>query len=178
MTEIEKLQFPTGKFEKDPDITPEKRQQWIDEIAATPANVRAAVAGLSDEQLDTPYRPDGWTIRQVVHHLPDSHINSYMRFKLALTEENPTIRPYWEDRWAELSDGKSAPVEYSLAFLDALHARWVLTLQNMSEDDFKRTFFHPESKETVDLDTNLQIYAWHCRHHLAHITSLKERMGW
>ncbi|HKG22797.1 MAG TPA: putative metal-dependent hydrolase, partial [Blastocatellia bacterium] len=143
----------------------------------TPARLREAVEWLSPEQLETPYRPGGWTVRQVVHHVPDSHLNSYVRFKLALTEDHPTIRPYREDRWAELEDARSAPLDVSLALLDSLHGRWVLLLRSLKPEDFARTFEHPELGE-VSLEKNVALYAWHGRHHVAQITSLIERMGW
>ena len=174
---MEDLRYPIGKFREDPEVTDAKRRQWIEEIAATPAALRAAVAGLPDARLDTPYRPGGWTVRQVAHHLPDSHLNAYVRFKLALTEKEPTVKTYEEAAWAELSDGRSGPVELSLGLLETLHGRWVLLLRAMSPTDFGRTFRHPELGR-VNLDTYLQMYAWHGRHHVAHITSLRERMGW
>ncbi len=142
-----------------------------------PANLRAAVAGLNEEQLATPYRPGGWTVRQVVHHVPDSHMNSYMRFKLAMTEEQPQIRIYHEERWAELEDGRNGPLEISLNLLDWLHQRWVLFLRSLTEDDFKKTFQHPEWG-LVPLDKAVGLYAWHGKHHVAHITALRERNGW
>jgi hypothetical protein len=149
----------------------------MDEIEQAPARLRAVVAGLSDAQLDTPYRPVGWTVRQVVHHVPDSHLNSYVRFRLALTEKEPTIKPYDESRWAELTDARTAPIEISLALLESLHARWTLLLHSLKPEDFSREFRHPELG-TVSLDKNLALYAWHGRHHVAHIASLRERMGW
>lgn len=168
------LRFPVGKF--DPAAYP-SREENINTIANLPASVRAAVAGLTDEQLDTPYRPDGWTLRQTVHHIADSHINSLCRFKLALTEdETPTIRPYYEERWAELSDSK-LPVDVSLAIIDGVHARWADLLKNMSNADFQREFRHPETGEWK-LEGVLGLYAWHSRHHTAHITSTRERNGW
>ncbi|MFD0587466.1 YfiT family bacillithiol transferase [Paenibacillus sp. GCM10027627] len=170
--------FPIGKFEHDGSITAEQREKWIRDIAELPAKLRAAVAEMTEEQLLTPYRDGGWTVRQVVHHVADSHLNSYTRFKLALTEEHPAIRPYYEDRWAELPDTFQEPIETSLDLLDALHRRWIALLSAMTETQFAKTFFHPESKEIVRLDTNLGIYSWHGRHHLAHITSLKDRMNW
>lgn len=176
MTEVD-LRFPIGKFKWEGDATDEQRQQFIRAIAETPARVRAAIAGLSAEQLETPYRPDGWTVRQVVHHLVDSHINSYVRFRLALTEDAPTIKPYYEERWAELADARQAPVDLSLALLDALHQRWVILLESLTAEDYARTFTHPEMGQ-VPLDKNLALYSWHGRHHVAHITSLRERMGW
>jgi uncharacterized damage-inducible protein DinB len=171
------LSYPIGKFKWEGDATDEKRHHFIDEIAGTPARVRAAVEGLSAEQLETPYRPGGWTVRQVVHHVADSHLNSYVRFRLALTEDEPTIKPYHEDRWAELDDARTAPLEVSLALLESLHERWVRLLKSLKAEDFARTFRHPEMG-VVSLDKNLGLYAWHGRHHVAHITSLRERQGW
>ena len=171
------LRYPIGKFTVEGEITDERRRKWIDDIAQTPAQLRAAVAGLTEEQLETPYRPGGWTVRQVVHHLPDSHLNSYVRFKLALTEEQPTIKPYEQGRWAELEDARGAPAEISLALLESLHRRWVLMLRSLKPSDFARKFRHPELGE-VSLEWNLALYSWHGRHHIAHITSLRERMGW
>ena len=171
------LSYPIGKFKWEGDATAEQREQLIDEIAGTPARVRAAVEGLSAEQLETPYRPGGWTVRQVVHHIADSHLNSYVRFRLALTEDEPTIKPYHEDRWAELEDARTAPLEVSLALLESLHERWVQLLKSLKAEDFARTFKHPEMG-VVSLDKNVGLYAWHGRHHVAHITGLRERMGW
>lgn len=171
------LRFPIGKFEFHGPLTPKQIQSLIDQIEQAPGRLREAVAGLSDQQLDTPYRPEGWTVRQVVHHVPDSHINAYVRFKLALTEQEPTIRPYMEERWAELPEAKSAPVEMSLALLETLHRRWVIVLRNLKAEDFKRKFRHPELGE-VSLERNTALYAWHGRHHVAHITSLREKRGW
>lgn len=171
------LRYPVGKFVAPDHATDEQRRQFIDEIEATPARLRAAVAGLSDEQLDTPYRPDGWTVRQVVHHLPDSHLNSYTRFRLALTEDEPTIKPYYEDRWAELADARTAPPEVSLDLLETLHRRWVLLLRSLGPADFARSFRHPELG-IVTLEKSTALYAWHGRHHIAQITGLRERMGW
>lgn len=175
---MDELRFPIGLFEYKGEITQEQLQQWMADIESTPRRLREAVAGLSDDQLDTPYRPGGWTVRQVVHHVADSHINSYTRFKLALTEEEPTIRPYYEDRWAELSDGKSAPVELSLALLDALHSRWMILLGSLHREQLSRAFVHPESGNTIRLDWNVGNYAWHGNHHIAHISRLRDRMGW
>lgn len=154
-----------------------ERQQWLADIEQTPARLRAAVAGLTEAQLDTPYRPGGWTVRQLVHHLADSHINSYVRFRLALTEDEPTIKPYNQDLWANLSDARTAPIESSLALLDNLHQRWVLLLRSMKPEDFARTLKHPESGRAT-LEKNLAVYAWHGKHHIAHIEGLKERSGW
>ncbi|HEX8143986.1 MAG TPA: putative metal-dependent hydrolase [Pyrinomonadaceae bacterium] len=171
------LSYPLGRFKIEHEPTDEERRQFIDQIAETPRRLREAVEGLSSEQLDTEYRPGGWTVRQVAHHLPDSHLNSYVRFKLALTEEEPLIKPYDEDRWARLEDTRLTPVATSLDLLEALHARWVVLLKSLSAEDFRRTFRHQELG-TVSLNKNVGLYAWHGRHHVAHITSLRERMGW
>ncbi len=149
----------------------------MDEIAEAPAKLRAAVEGLSVDHLDAPYRPGGWTVRQVVHHVPDSHLNSYCRFKLALTEDEPTIKAYHEDRWAELEDSRATPIDVSLALLESLHKRWVLLMKSLGPAEFARTFRHPEIG-VLSLAKNVCLYAWHGRHHAAHITSLRERMGW
>ena len=168
------LRFPIGKY--DPAAY-SSRTDNVRTIADLPANLRAAVNGLSAEQLDTPYRPEGWTRRQTVHHIADSHINSLCRFKLALTEdETPTIRPYYEDRWAELADSK-LPVDISLAIIDGVHARWAELLRNMTDADYTREFTHPETGNWT-LENVLGLYAWHSRHHTAHITSTRERNGW
>jgi len=169
--------FPVGKFNGQPPANQAERNQFLDDIEQTPARLRAAVAGLSEKQLDTPYRDGGWSVRQVVHHVPESHMNSYVRFKLALTEDEPTIKPYAEDRWAKLADVERTPIEVSLTLLDALHQRWVILLRSLSADDWKKTFRHPEMG-TMTLDKTLALYSWHGRHHVAHITTLRERMGW
>ena len=171
------LRYPVGQFHYDVTADPERRRQWIDEIERAPAELRAAVVGLTPDRLDTPYREGGWTVRQVVHHLPDSHLNAYTRFKLALTEELPTIKPYQEARWAELPDGRSAPVDISLGLLESLHRRWVLLLRQLSPADFSRRYIHPEQGREVELNEVLALYAWHGRHHVAQITSLLRRMG-
>ena len=170
------LRYPVGKFKFPETISVDDRNRFIDEIAGAPARLKAAVAGLSAEHLDTPYRPGGWTVRQLVHHVPESHMNSYMRYKWALTEDEPTIKPYFEDRWAELSDARTCPVEPSLALLESLHQRWVTLLRGLTEEDWKRTFRHPDLG-LVRLDQNAALYAWHGRHHVAHITNLRERIG-
>jgi hypothetical protein len=172
------LRYPVGRFQYDGDASPGAREQRIGEIAAAPGRLRTAVAGLSPAQLDTPYRAGGWTVRQVVHHVPDSHLNAYTRIKLALTEDQPTIRPYEEARWAELPDARTAPVELSLTLLDVLHQRWVLLLRQLGPADFSRSFTHPEHGRGFDLDEAIAMYAWHGRHHVAHITSLRKRMSW
>jgi uncharacterized damage-inducible protein DinB len=171
------LRFPIGKFIAPVIFSQETRQGHIQDIADAPSQLRAAVQGLSVAQFDTPYRPGGWTLRQVVHHLPDSHLNSYVRFKLALTEEEPTIKPYDEQRWAELSDTIQTPPEVSLDLLESLHRRWVVLLRSLSPTDLARTFKHPESGQQ-SLERTLALYSWHGRHHIAHITSLRTRMGW
>jgi uncharacterized damage-inducible protein DinB len=171
------LRFPLGRFRMEVEPADEERPRLIAEIAETPLRLRQAVEGLTPEQLDTEYRPGGWTVRQVVHHVPDSHLNSYVRFKLALTEEAPTIKSYEEDRWARLEDSRLTPIETSLALLEALHERWVTLLRSLSADDFRRTFRHPDFG-AVSLNRNLALYAWHGRHHVAHITALRERMNW
>jgi hypothetical protein len=171
------LRFPLGKFKFEGPTTPEQREELLNQIEQAPSRLRAAVKGLSDQQLDTPYRPEGWTVRQVAHHVPDSHLNAYIRYKLALTEDEPTIKPYAEDRWARLADTQATPVEVSLAMLDSLHDRWVRLLRSLQPEDWKRAFRHPELG-LVSLEKNLALYAWHGRHHVAHITSLRERNGW
>jgi uncharacterized damage-inducible protein DinB len=171
------LRYPIGKFHFDGPLTEPQKQTALDEIARTPENLRAAIKGLSEAQLDTPYRPGGWTVRQVVHHVPDSHLNSYVRFKLALTEDEPTIKPYAEDRWAELADTKTTPVEVSLTLLESLHDRWVRLLRSLSPEEWKRTFRHPDLG-AMTLEKTLALYAWHGRHHVSHITSLRDREGW
>lgn len=172
------LRYPVGPFVLEGEITAARRESWIGELAEAPTQLRAAVLGLSEPQFDTPYREGGWTVRQVVHHLPDSHLNAYVRFKLALTEENPTIRPYDEGRWAELPDTAGTQLGVSLMLLEALHRRWVVLLRALTESQWARTFFHPEQQKDVRLDRGLALYAWHGRHHVAHITALRDRMGW
>jgi uncharacterized damage-inducible protein DinB len=173
---MDDLRYPIGKCTFLSDPTPDQRATWIRSIADAPAQLRTAVSGLSDSQLDTPYRPEGWTLRQVVHHVPDSHMNAYVRFKLALTEDSPTIKPYDENEWSRLADTKM-PVETSLQLLDALHVRWVTLLESMSADDFRRPLVHPERGQVTN-DWLLQLYAWHGRHHAAHVASLRQRKGW
>jgi len=174
---MDDLRFPVGKFHYDGSLNEEQKQAFLDQIALTPANLRAAVRGLSESQLDTAYRPEGWSVRQVVHHVPDSHLNSYVRFKLALTEDDPTIKPYEEARWAELADTKSTPVEVSLTLLDSLHDRWMRLLRSLTPEQWKRTFRHPDLGP-MTLEKSLALYAWHGRHHVAHITELRKRMSW
>lgn len=171
------LRFPVGEFKRPVSLTPEQRQAAIASIAATPAKIRTAVRGLTDAQLDTPYRPGGWTVRQVVHHVPDSHANAYTRFKLTLTEDVPTIKPYDEAAWANLDDTRTTPIETSLTMLEALHDRWVRLLRSLAPDDFARRLNHPENG-TMNLDQLLALYAWHGDHHVAHVTGLRARSGW
>jgi DinB superfamily len=169
--------YPVGKMEMPKEITDAKRQQAIKSIAATPDNLREAVRGLNDAQLDTPYRDGGWTVRQVIHHVPDSHMNAYVRLKLALTEVRPTIKPYEESAWAELADSKSAPIEASQKLLEALHERWDRVWRSLKAEDFSRKLVHPDSGER-NIDWLLFVYEWHGRHHAAHITELRKRQGW
>lgn len=171
------LRFPIGKFSYAGPPNGEQKQQFIDDIAQTPANLRTAVKGLSNEQLDTPYRPEGWSVRQLVHHVPDSHLNSYIRFKLALTEDEPTIKPYAEDRWAELADSQATPIEVSLTLLESLHDRWVTLLRSLTPEQWHRSFRHPDLGP-MNLEKTLALYAWHGKHHVAHITELRKRMSW
>jgi DinB family protein len=171
------LQYPIGKHQWGGEITDEQRAQFIAQLEQAPAQLRQAVTGLTEEQVDTPYRPEGWTVRQVVHHLPDSHMNTYIRFRLALTEDEPTIKPYDQERWAALEDARRGPVGLSLALFGSLHSRWVLLLRSLRTQDFARTFRHPEMG-VLTLEKYLSLVAWHGRHHIAHITSLRERMGW
>jgi len=171
------LSYPIGKFDWQAPVTAEMRPGLIAELAAAPGVFREAVAGLNDSQLDTTYRPEGWTVRQVIHHMADSHMNNYIRYRLALTEDEPTIKPYAEAKWAELHDARTAPVEVSLRLIETLHERWVDLLASLADSDYARVFHHPE-RGVMRLDTNLALYAWHSRHHAAHITNLRARMGW
>lgn len=175
---IEQLQYPIGKFEKPEVITATHLAQWIDTLAAFPVRLKLEVAHLSDTQLDTPYRPQGWWVRQVVHHCADSHLNSFVRFKLALTENEPTVKPYFEERWAELPDSKTMAVQPSLLLLEGLHARWVVLLKSLTAEQLQRKFLHPEHSRPLQLNEYVGFYAWHCAHHLAHITQLKKRENW
>ena len=176
MEDSDELRYPIGRFRPPAASTPGIRAAQIETLRRLPERLRAAVAGLNDAQLDTPYRDGGWTVRQVVHHFADSHANSVIRFKLALTEDWPTIKPYDEAAWARLPDTR-LPIDSSLVFIDGLHARWVALLESMSEEDFQRGFNHPE-RGRHESATSLALYEWHSRHHTAHITSLRARMGW
>lgn len=176
--ELHKLRFPVGEYSPPQNVTANDVKNYIAAIEAFPDKVKDAVKNLSHQQLNTPYRPNGWTIKQVIHHVGDSHMNSMIRFKLALTEDIPTIKTYFEDRWAELEDYKSTPLKVSLDLLDNLHKRWVILLKSLTPGQLKRKFYHPEHKREIPLDEFIALYAWHCEHHLAHITGLKERMNW
>lgn len=167
--DLEKLKYPIGRYRSPLNIDQAQLSIWIDEIKALPNMLRLLAEPLNDEQLDVPYRPGGWTLRQVIHHLGESHMNSFIRFKWALTEENPTIKAYHEDRWAELSDTKSAPIDFSLDFIEALHKKWTYLLESLSVDDYKRSLHHPEMKRDISLGWTLGLYAWHGEHHYQHI---------
>lgn len=171
------VKYPIGNFAMPAQVTPARRQQAIEEIASAPAKLRAAVKGLNDGQLDTPYRDGGWTVRQVVHHVPDSHMNAYVRLKLALTEDKPTIKPYDEAKWSELADSKTTPIEVSQALLDAVHTRFVNVWRSLKSEDFGRKLIHPDHGERT-LDWLLFVYEWHGKHHTAHITELRKKKGW
>jgi uncharacterized damage-inducible protein DinB len=169
--------YPIGKLEMPAQVSQARRQQAMDEIASTPAKLRAAVKGLNDTQLDTPYREGGWTVRQLVHHIPDSHLNAYVRLKLALTEESPTIKPYDEAAWANLADSNSTPIEVSLTLMDSIHDRWVRIWRSLKPEQFARKLVHPDSGERT-VDWMLFLYEWHGKHHTAHITELRKQKGW
>jgi uncharacterized damage-inducible protein DinB len=174
---MEALQYPVGRFARPESFTADQRNAAIETIAALPANIRTAVRGLNAEQINTPYRPDGWTVREVVHHVADSHLNAYTRFKLGLTEDVPTVKPYNESAWAKLDDTRTTPIDVSLSLLDALHDRWSRVLRAMSPSEFARKIMHPENGP-MTLDQLLAMYDWHSRHHTAHITNLRSRNNW
>lgn len=174
---MEDLRYPIGRFDHQGSVSEKDLLRWIEDIETLPERLRAAVEGLTAAQLDTPYRPGGWTVRQVVHHLGDSHLNSVLRFKWALTEDTPTIKTYDEARWAELADYERVPVSLGLDFLAVLHARWVALLRSLTPADLARAFVHPDMGR-VELSWNIGLYAWHGRHHLAHLTGLINREGW
>ena len=174
---IQDPKYPIGKFQWEENLTGARRKELIDQIAGTPVQFRAAVKGFTEAQFDTPYREGGWTVRQLVHHVADSHMNAYIRFKLALTEDEPTIKTYEQERWAETIDSRTASPEVSLSLIDGIHHRWAMLLRAMSTTDFARKFNHPEHGK-MRLERLLGLYAWHGRHHTAHITGLRERAGW
>ncbi len=176
--DLEQLRYPIGNWNRPETSVPADTSSGIAVIREFPALLRAATAHLTDEQLDTPYRPGGWTVRQVVHHCADSHMNAFIRCKLALTEDKPTVKPYFEDQWAELKDGKTLPVEVSLRLLEALHQRWEVLLTSLTADQLQRSFIHPEHGTEFRLFQVISLYAWHSKHHLGHIHGLKERNGW
>jgi len=169
--------YPIGRFDRNIIVIKEMRNDFIKTIETLPEQLKREVESLSPQQLDTPYREDGWTVRQVVHHIPDSHINAYVRFKLALTEDNPQIKTYEEHLWAELPDTFNTPIDVSLKLLDSVHTRWAILLNTLSDKQFERTFQHPEWGN-ITLSRTLALYAWHSKHHLAHIIELKKSMGW
>lgn len=174
---MDDLQYPIGLFQAPENIERNHLELWLEELSAAPARLREAISGLTNSQLDTPYRPGGWTVRQVVHHLADSHMNAYIRIKLALTEENPVIRPYDEKGWADLHDS-SEDIEVSMKLLESLHQRFVYLAASLSESDLNRTFYHPANQTSQTLKETLGMYAWHGNHHIAHISGLRKRMGW
>lgn len=174
---IQDHRYPIGKYEVQP-FSEKQWEEWLIDIKNLPQHMENAVLNLDEAQLDTPYRDGGWTVKQVVHHVADSHMNAYIRFKLGLTEDNPTIKPYDEAAWAEMADTKNLPINISLTILHAVHTRWNEVLKNMSREDLDRTVFHPESKKQFTLWEFLGLYSWHSRHHVAHVTSLRERMKW
>lgn len=176
---MKNLKYPIGEFQKPEKITSKNINLWVKDIQSLPSDLKKVVAKLSDAQLDTPYRPDGWTVRQVIHHLADSHINAYTRFKLAMTEDNPSIKPYEEALWAELEDGKNAPIALSITLLTVLHKRWVIFLKSVDKKTWaQKSYFHPESKKTFPLSEIIGLYSWHGKHHLAQIQALIERENW
>jgi hypothetical protein len=175
---MDSVRYPVGDFEIDPQVTPAKRRQWLRQMAEMPRALGAAVAGLDERQLGTPYREGGWTPRQVVHHLADAHVNGFVRFKLALTEDQPKVKTYEEDLWAQTADGRDAPVEMSLRLLAALHQRWTILLESLPEERFGRDAFSHPQRGFMTIDKAIQLYAWHGLHHAAHITGLRARMGW
>lgn len=173
---LDELRYPVGRLTPDAVITAAKRRQWIAHIAALPENLRVAVSGLSESQLDCPYRPEGWTVRQVVHHLADEHLNAFAYFKMAVTEDEPEIKPYNEPLWAQTKDASVAPIDLSLNLLAGLHARWVWLLTSLDDEGFARAYLHRRGR--ISLNDGIQLYAWHCLHHTAHITELRKRQGW
>jgi len=175
---IEKLRYPVGKYKEQENIPPEKLKEYIVTFEQFPYRLHIEIEKLDEKHLDTPYREGGWSIRQVIHHVADSHMNGYIRMKLALTENNPVIKPYYEDRWAELEDYKLTPTAISFELLDLLHKRWAILMKSLTPLQLKRTYHHPETNEDITLENQIGYYGWHSEHHLAHITELKKRMGW
>lgn len=175
---IELLKYPIGQFEQPERISKDILAKWINTISTFPKRIKNEVSHLTNEQLDTRYRPDGWTIRQVIHHCADSHMNSLIRLKLALTEVQPIVKPYFEELWAELADCKNMPIEPSIKMIEGIHDRWSVLLNNLTEEQYARTFIHPEHGKQFRVDENIAVYAWHCNHHLAHITETKKRLNW
>ena len=175
---LEQLQYPIGRYRRPDVITKDHLQSWSEEIAALPGLLEAALDGWPDEQLDTPYRPGGWTVRQLVHHIADSHMNAHCRLRLALTEEQPTIKPYEQDGWVKLADADQMPVSHSLGIVRGVHARWAFLLKNLEANQLQRTFVHPEHGKVFTVEEMNGLYAWHGKHHVAHITELKKRMKW
>lgn len=175
---MEELKYPVGQYKKPDTFTKEILSTAISVIEDFPKKIKQETENLSDEQLDTPYRPEGWTVRQVVHHCADSHMNAFIRLKLALSEDTPTIKPYTEGLWAEMDDTKHFPIYSSFQIIEGVHARWAALLKNMSDIDYNRSFIHPEKGRELSLNESTDMYAWHCNHHLAHITALKNRKGW
>ena len=176
-TTIEELRYPTGKYQPQP-FSEKQKEKWLNDLKFLPQELELAIQNLDEAQLQTPYREDGWTVQQLVHHVADSHINAYMRFKLGLTENNPPIKPYEEKEWAKLDDVNTVPINVSITLLHALHRRWVATIKNLSDEQWERTVFHPEQKKEMTLWYLLGMYAWHGKHHVKHITALRERNGW
>ena len=176
--ELEPFRFPVGRYSVPASISAEDRAKWIENIRSLPQKMRNVVVRLSEDQLNTPYRPEGWTIRQVIHHVADSQLNCYIRYKWTMTENNPTIKAYNQKDWGNLTDSLQGPVDMSLDLLEAVHKRWTWFMDNLNEDDWNRTFVHPENGRKISLNINLSVYSWHSDHHLAHITSLTERMNW
>ncbi len=176
--ELEKLRYPIGKFSVPEQISDTQLMEWIDALENYPSKLRSLVEGLSDQQLETPYRPGGWTVRQLIHHISDSHHNSYIRFKWALTEDNPVIKVYDEKKWAELHDTRTSPIELSLKHLEAVHAKLVNLLRGLDGADLKREFIHPDGNVTTDLKENIGRYVWHGSHHYTHIERLLQRENW
>lgn len=178
MNNLEHKKYPIGKFKKPENISDQDLDLYIKTIKDFPGKLKNLIENWTDEQLDTQYREGGWKVRQLINHLSDSHMNSFIRFKLALTEDNPTIKPYDEAKWAELQDSFSMEIKPALQILKGLHKRWVYELKSLTNREFESTFFHPENNETITLKENVAFYSWHCEHHLAHIKNLKTEKGW